>query len=416
MILAVAAVAARADVELTLRTTKGKATSTEHLTLARTWFRIDRDDGVATYDFAARRIIRVDKAKHQLWNDSLFADVDGRDHELENRTFLGGALDAGGVKDNPMSLTLAEHQLSMRRDSARAAGIEPHGEHGGTRYLWNGKELMAWSSELVPVKAAERDRFVSFVRYQIGGHPAILADLQRLDGIPKWLSYSPQLGEPTRIDVLATAQKPDAPPPAPAPDAKEALEEPQMAAARGATPESRDAAVAALIREASAAAESKKFLQALLGFVETNLMSGRPLPPEFFPYKEAITADGDARAFLAAMNPLSEDAAKVAVQKLAQLQLAAGPKAYVVSIFRADVEMKLGDMDAATRDFRTALAKNALITGVWKDLGDVLTQTYRPYDAWRCYETARRIAPEHSMLKEVAKTEAKLLREHPEYF
>ena len=37
-------------------------------------------------------------------------------------------------------------------------------------------------------------------------------------------------------------------------------------------------------------------------------------------------------------------------------------------------------------------------------------------EAWRCYETARRIAPEHSMLKGVNETEARLLREHPEFF
>src|SRR5437016_1060740 len=113
------AAAAHADVELTLRTTRAKATTTSRVTLGGTWFRVEEGNESVTYDFTSRRIVHVDKATHRLDDDSLFGDVDGRQRELENRAFLGRALEAGEVKDNPMALTLAEHQTSMRGDAAR---------------------------------------------------------------------------------------------------------------------------------------------------------------------------------------------------------------------------------------------------------------------------------------------------------
>ena len=63
-----------------------------------------------------------------------------------------------------------------------------------------------------------------------------------------------------------------------------------------------------------------------------------------------------------------------------------------------------------------ALAKNPFITGVWKDLGDSLDTGYDAADTWRCYEMARIIMPTHKLLAGIARGEAEMAREHPEYF
>jgi hypothetical protein len=63
-----------------------------------------------------------------------------------------------------------------------------------------------------------------------------------------------------------------------------------------------------------------------------------------------------------------------------------------------------------------ALTKNPFITGVWKDLGDSLNTGYDAADTWRCYDTARLIAPAHGLLAEVARAEAAMAKEHSEYF
>ena len=116
---------------------------------------------------------------------------------------LGGALDAGKVADNPMAPTIAEHQLSLRRDANRASGIEHKITAGETRYLWHAKELFAYSTTLVPLAAADRDLYIRYVRNTVGGHPEILEDLKKLDGIPKWLRYlDPGFGTAVRLEVI----------------------------------------------------------------------------------------------------------------------------------------------------------------------------------------------------------------------
>ncbi len=399
---------------------KPPASQTVHLTLGKRWIEWADGSNRGVYDFAKRVIIGVDPQTHHLVEVSMYAAFSGRDAELENRMMLGRALEAGKVESNPMSPTLAEHQLSLRRDAKRVSGIERKSSDGEQRYLWQGKELFAYSTKLVPLAAADRDLYIRYIRYTAGGHPEILDDLQKLDGIPKWVRYSdPMLGAVLRLEVLENRKTPDADYVLP-PLEKAPMKNPGAAAAAArvasSTPESRAAFAARILASANEAAGMGRPLQAMLGYIELQLMIGGEMPPDFNKRAESITHDGNVRALTGAFQAASEAQARASVATLQGLAALAGDKAYVLGIFRANMESSLGNREAATSLLVAALTKNPFITGVWKDLGDSLDTGYDAVDTWRCYETARIIAPGHKLLDGIARGEAAMVKEHPEYF
>jgi hypothetical protein len=399
---------------------KVPANQTVHLTLGAQWVYWTDGTNRGVYDFSKRVAIVVDPEAHRLAEVSLFAQLSGREAELDNRVMLGGALEAGKVADNPMAPTLAEHQLSLRRGVSEPSGIEHKTTADETRYTWHAKELFAYSPKLVPLAAADRDLYIRYVRLTVGGHPEILDDLQKLDGLPKWLRYrDPGFGATVRLDVMDSKAAPDAPYALPVLE-KAAIKNAGAAAAAAAvaasTPESRAAVSARILTAANEAADGRRPLQAMLGYLERNLMEGGQLPPDFNTRKEVIVRDESVRALVASVQATNAIQAKDNVATLKRLALLAGEKAYVVGIFRANMESPLGNRETATDLLVTALTKNPFIAGVWKDLGDSLDGGYDAVDTWRCYEIARMLAPAHPIVRGIAEREAAMLKEHPEYF
>jgi len=378
------------------------------------------DDGETTviHDFAKRRVFTIDQKKKRLDDVSLFATVGGRVVELDNRIFLGQVAANSKVGQEHFALPLAEHELSLHRSDMPASKLDAKTTGGEYRHSWNHKELMAWSVETHAVTPLERDAFVRFVRHRFGGHPEVLATLQRIDGIPKRLRISkPAWGETTRIDVSEVRNTPDAPyPPI---EAKEVIDDAEMAAVvavvHAATPESRKETRDAIVAEAVRAAEANQLLAAYLGFLEVSLMTDEPPPVEFIAYRDRFETDADTRAFLD-IEPKSEEEAKAAVATLGRLQLVAQRKAYVAGIMRANHQQNLGDHEAAFRNYRSALKANPLLTGVWKDYGQLLLHRYQADEAWHCWDTARKIAPQHPLMNDIDELEARLLQQNPGYF
>ncbi len=392
-----------------------------HLTLGARWVQWDDGNSRGVFDFGRRVAVFVDSEKKRLNEQSLYALLSGRLMELDNRLMLGKTLEAaGGTQANLMAATLAEHQLAVRAEGAGPSGIERASVTGERRYVWQKKEMFAHSTELVPLPPAARDLYVQYVRYMIGAHPEILADLQKLDGAPKWLRRTdPGFGGVERFEIVAAKETPDRPYALPAME-KMPLQNPDAAAAAAvvaaSTAQSRADAAARLIAGANAAAEAGKPLQAMLGYLEYNLTTGAPLGDDFNRHRDTVTADENVKAFIGSLQPRSAEAAKAAIATLTRLAPLAGPKAYVLGIFRANFETGLDNREAAVDLFTAALKENPFLTGVWKDLGNALDTGYDASDAWRCYEVARIIAPMHNLLTDVARREAALAKEHPEFF
>jgi tetratricopeptide (TPR) repeat protein len=432
-ILALTASTVRADLELELHTKQiakdservtridpePPAEQTLHVTLGTTWFRLDDGSEADIFDFERRRIHRVDASNHLLGDESLYAVLAGREAELSNRGSMDKALQV--FKDSGRtSLRVAEHGLSMRTDAKEPSGIQSSIADGEKRYSWNELELLAWSTELLPAKPAERDQFVQLIRYGFGGHPEILADLGCLDGIPKWLRISdPLTEEATRIEVTVGESTSNSPcPPVPS-ETAEVDEDPviagAIAAVKASTSDSREALVASILAAASAAEVADRPLEAMLGYLELSVIDGQ-LPPEFLERKDVISANEDVQALVTALGAAEKKDAKAAIKTLTRLQGIAPGKAHVLSIYKANMAQLLGKSEDAVADFRAALGKNPFLTGVWKDLGDIHFQDFDTLLAWRYYEVARSIVPEHPQLAAIGLLEARLAETYPDYF
>lgn len=435
-VLVIAPLVAQANTELTIKAErtafpvngvqqinndkKPPANQTIHLTIGNRWVQWADGNGRGVYDFAKRLNIRVDPAARRLVEESLFATLSSRGMELDNRLMSGETVNSVKAEDNPVSPTIAEHQLSIRRDGKQPSGIERKSGDGAQRYFWQEKELFSYSTKLVPLPAAARDLYIRYVRYSVGGHPDILADLQKLDGIPKWLQYrDPAYGDAVRLEVIEIKESPDAHYTLP-PLEKTTLKNPQAAAAAAivlaSTPESRAAASARILATANAAADSGKPLEAVLGYFEGRLMVDGDLPPDFTQRADRLLNDANVKRFRDALQVSSPAQAKISVATLTALAPLAGDKAYVTGIFRANMEWRLDNAKTATDLLVTALTKNPFITGVWKDLGQSLGSGNDPADAWRCYAIARMINPTHGLLGDINNLEAALTRDYPEYF
>lgn len=388
------------------------------VTLAPDWYSIDDGTARAIFDFAKRRIYRSGEKGYD--ETSLFSYVAGREVELDNRIFLGRAMEAAKTNQHLFALPLQEHELSLQKAGSAATKFEAATKNGEQVRSWKKQELLAWSEERYDATPAERAAFVRFLRYHFGGHPALLADLQKGDGIPKRVRLTTgMVNTVTTIAVAEPRRTDDGPYPAltgtRTPHTTDAMA-PALATALATTPASARAAKQKQLADAKRLAEADHALAFLLSGIETNLMFGGDFPSELMPLLAKVRAHPDIAAFTTAVSPRSADEAKAALETLTRLQKVAAEKAYVLRIFHGNHSQNLGDSETAADDYRAALIANPLITGLWKDYGMMLLSSYQAEAAWQCFDAARAIAPSHALVEDVDRLEARLLKDHPEYF
>lgn len=87
-----------------------------------------------------------------------------------------------------------------------------------------------------------------------------------------------------------------------------------------------------------------------------------------------------------------------------------------LKVYEANFLADVGEGELAEKLFLEALEANDLLAGAWFDLGGLYHKRYETPVAWRCWDIARKIAPDHGLLKNADRREARLIEWHPEYF
>jgi hypothetical protein len=390
--------------------------------LADGWTSIHTGTTTIVHDFAARRRIVLDETARTRDDYSLFDVVGFRELELRNRAGLR-RMAAAAQLEHPLPGQLEdEHELAIQDAPGAPASMRTE---GGDQVFASGDiTLLRHGQDMSPASAAEAERFVRFLRYAFAGHPAVLAALQKEQGIPARITYyfHPAWGSSTielKITALSRIDAPDTPvldayalrpPAADAASLDELLDHAwrsRSALAAQLKPPTAET-LAAQLRE-------QRPLDAFLMMTEQQL-AGMGLPPVSDEQKQAFQGDAAVRSLASAVAARDPKAMRQAVGTLRTLHAQAGPRRYLLRLFEANDRVMLGELPAARPLFAEVLQANPALAGAYKDIGDFYFRSFDTARAWRSWELARTLAPMFPNLEPVAQHERTLATRFPEYF
>jgi hypothetical protein len=376
-----------------------------------------RDGGGDTLlDFQA---LRTYNWTDQAWDEvSLYAIAGGRMRQLDNRAKIGEAL-VKATKAQPAFAEVAlEHVFAMNIPGGKEA---PELAAAPALKATFGDKLLAEAS--ADGQAVEPDvarAYTRFVRYYVAAHPDFLSRLEASKTVPSSLTvvqYGPREERRYHLKFKASSTETtlSATPPAQGMVPRARQLDRLLHRVRSITTAQTAQRNQALLQRAEADRKAKKYLPSVLRYFDYYLSTGRELPAPFTKHKATYLKAPDAKALFGALDKSSSQP-KPALAALQALEKKAGEMAYVCQIFRAGILLDSDTPKAGLELYLQALEKQPLVTGAWKDVGDIFYRAYLAEEAWKCWDAALRLQRNHAMLSDVKELEAMLRQDYPEFF
>ena len=390
--------------------------------LNRRYLTVSTVDHLQVFDFEKRRRFSVDKKTGTYIDYSLYDTVGFRALELNNRTALNRALNNAKIDRLAVGREDNEHVLAVQARPPVPIRVDRDGDD--TVFSAAGKPLFRHSLKGTPVGVDDSTSFAQFLRYSFGGHPWILDDIAKGKLIPSAATFTfRNLAVNTVTIVVTEVQRIEEAlydiqaylpwMPVQSQDALDAI----LSRASKTSPSSLEEESRHLLRDRTAACQEGRFLDALLGTMEFQIMTGEQPPAFLSEQATKIQSDDSVKRLVQALTPGPQnERLKEAVTTLQELRQRTHTKQHVLKVFEANDRAKLGELVAAKALFIEVLQRQPLLAGAYKDLGDVLVMGYDTFRAWRAWDIGRRIAPNFPTFSSVTEFERKLATEHPEYF
>jgi tetratricopeptide (TPR) repeat protein len=105
-----------------------------------------------------------------------------------------------------------------------------------------------------------------------------------------------------------------------------------------------------------------------------------------------------------------------AADELASLRAETNVRPEIIGLFEGNVRLEMRQINQGEQLLLAAAKKDPYLTSVWHDLADYYYRSFRTPEAWSCMDAARRIAPDHPMLKPLNELEHTLRTKNPEFF
>ena len=416
------------------RTKTGKVT----VILGDDYFVMDDEGQRAIYNFKTKRLVLLDTAKSTVRDDSLFLIVGFNDMEFQNRIMLHSILsqvteDEGEESfssDDAFNLEAAFKVNLSSLDSPRVleaakklapTQIKSTTKAGATIFTNASKEVTRVEYSKRVTSKTYSKTFSRFLLYSCTIHPTIRTQIEARDRVPSKLFYtikgmqgenratwtlissSFKMGDSSVVsDMYKPAHDPSNP--------LDVLLKRSLS--QGDAPTKK-----AAIELADKAMTEGNPLEAFLALMEYGLQTGEQLTGHLGKVVQAGKTDRQFRLYGASMGRArSKEQMEKKVELIDMIDRTVLTKGYVLDISKANFVTSLGRMGEARELFLGVLAENPFIAGVYKDMGDLYYRGYNMAPAWRCWNAARRLAPNHSLLKTVTNLEHRLLKKHPEYF
>jgi len=395
-----------------------ESTSTLAVELAKDWFSADDNRLVQQIDFKNRRWLILDKEEKTYSDSSLLAKIGFTSAEFKNRLMQAGMFEKMGLKDNPMDPVLMEHLFSLRKPDP----VPLKDKNAGGKRSWEhaGKPLFSCSKDGFKLSKEETVLFVRFLRHQFGLHPDILDTLQGKGYVPNQIEiyrynvgvehYSLKLTKSERTSGLAMGDiKAGA-----TENADGGLTE-VLNVARAMDEAAYRARCEKLRSDGLVLREQGQIMDAFLLIMEYGLSCDHSTAVEMASMKNAFQGNADCMNLLASINPQTKEAAEEAVKQLGLLEEKAKAGRRMVSVFRANILTRLGQVREAQTIMFAALKENPAQSGAWKDLGDIYYNSYEMNEAWNCWEIARKHSAPPQMIEGIQDLEKHLIKTYPEF-
>ena len=390
------------------------------VTLGHTYLSVDAQDKRQIYDFGRRRLYQLDLKNKTFEDSSLYSQLGFRAMELQNRLYVNSVLGAAKVATPAQAPALAEHLLSLTAPEQNTV-IETAHANGTTAYRWKDKELLSVSDQTQPLAAGYQPDYWRYLRYAIGGHPKIYADLENRSGVPEVVqALQPDGGEKLiTLRLTGVTNPPDAPYSLDGFTRAAPKREPYVTLqkiGRDGT-DSLATRAAAAKRDRDTAAAAGKMLDAALAHFTYALSTGDQGRDWLMQMRAKVQADADASVLAASLSVKNAADAEKALKALGALRAKSQSQyAYLLDVFAANHQSALRHATEARQLFLTALAANPYLTGAWFDLGKLYYSTYETDAAWACWDAARALSPDHPFAKNIETVERQMLADHPEFF
>jgi hypothetical protein len=375
------------------------------------------------YDFEHARVFQLDQKTKTIQDNSLYADVGFRVLEFFNRVNLGTMMHSAKIDTQLFDLAAIEHLFSLSADKSDT--VVDSVETNGTK-VYRAKQtvLMTVSDRTQSLPAASQGDYWRFMRYYVGGHPAIYASLAPVKGVPIQVVVElHNLGVETRTLKLESIRT--------GPDTAYSLDGYQRASPNtepfvalrlvdANAPEALALRVTRARQDRDDAFARGDYVGAMLAYDDMLLSNGTGEPEWLKMAYNQLTADPatqrlNGAAASGARTVRDSVAQKKALEEFATLRTLNPTYVDVLDVFEANVRIALREEHGQDLLF-DALHVNPYLIGAWHDLGDSYYRAFRMPDAWTCWDVARRISPSAPMMREVDQLEQLLRAKNPQFF
>jgi hypothetical protein len=389
------------------------------VTLGRQFLAIEAKDVRTIYDFDRNRIFELDLRKKTYQDHSLYYNIGFRVLEFYNRMHLGNAIRAAQIETPIMQPALVEHLFSLTGDNSQTV-IDDTRQNGETVFLWQKHTLMTVSSKTEQLPPGHQAEYWRFMRYYAAGHPKIYTALGPVIGVPKKITLvrTDQTTETRTMSLTGIATPADANYSLDGfalsmPD-REPYTSLKLVAADA--PVQAKARAAEALSDRDSALSQGRYLDALLANYEVFFSIGGRDEAWLRASGDKLKTDPRVIKFAGALAKHEPAQLPAAADELSSLRAETNVRPEIIGLFEGNVRLEMRQVNQGEQLLLAAIKKNPYLTGAWHDLADYYYRSFRTPEAWSCMDAARRIAPDHPMLKPLNELEHTLRSKNPEFF
>lgn len=398
-------------------------------TLGEDYLAVEQGDSQIIYDFEKREMMIQSAEENLCSTTALYSWPNFLDMELQNRIAIRQILYGGGAEGiNSLEPFSEEADLGITTGGISKYAVKDIQEAQGTKYYFEDHQVAYVSLREDSIPKDYRQSFEKLLLYSMPMHPLIRRQALKSS---KWIAVY----EKIPIDVVGSHEKTTY--------ILKGIETTQEAVLlhRQGCPananQSTDSHAARLNKIISGVentslpleqdwnegkqivddlVENEDYFEAYLGLFEQHLKYGHNIESKMQQVFPVIGHDPRVVLLIQGMDSSSKEKVAQSIDKLKSIDRTGLSRGYMIDIFLANTLFADGQAGEAIDLFIKVLEHDPLFVGAYNDLALIFNSQYDSVSAWQCWDIARKIVPDHPMLKGVTEHERYLVREYPEFF